>query len=715
MSCKRTRFPLDSINFDRLAQTWIQDCSENHINCGPAMDYPLPTRVIYVGHDNQDPYLVVTNGTTAGKWISLSYCWGTVETLKTTAETLEEHKKRIPLDKLPRTIRDAVIITRSLGIAYLWVDALCIIQGSKQDWISESLKMSDVYRNSVATIAASSASDVQGSCFLDRSRLANLPCSISFQSHRGVKTRRWIHGARGLSLGDKIRCSPLQQRGWTLQEAHLSIRILHYTDSELLWQCREGVRRELAPCDLVTADDPLVTRRMFDSFSALPRNVFTRWYHLVQEFTGRRLTFETDKLPAISGMAAEMGRFLGARQRRRRATDEEHKKTRAHTVPDADWGSADPSAWFMLHNKELTYGRPTPGLEDQPLSSVSLRLLSRYMGSDIDPFPGKATKHFATCDECSERICGMRYKCQVCPDFDYCDSCIDKADALHPLHTFTSLDRVKPAEPEDGGTLELAANRPMRHETDMPSIGGDGGDDDSDGDHGGNGNGKDDGHTAALYVYAEEDRFPPILEWPVVVTESNYLAGIWEADFHQGLTWRVKHSARREPGRDAADYRAPSWSWASVDGQVCYEPNLTDYLRPERPVGIWAEVVNCEVSRIGDGQYGGVSGGELTLLTPIAEMPFYYEDRKPVRKQHIKGRIVAENLLCLDHEPPRLPATAKCARINWCSCLVLEPTSNVVGDTTYRRIGIWSHDNITATKFDDMTAWQWETKMITII
>ena len=95
-------------------------------------------------------------------------------------DSLEDHKKGIPLEKLPRTIRDAIKISQSLGISYLWVDALCIIQGDKDDWTKESARMADVYRNSVVTIAASSAADVQGSCFLGRNRLVNLTCPISF-------------------------------------------------------------------------------------------------------------------------------------------------------------------------------------------------------------------------------------------------------------------------------------------------------------------------------------------------------------------------------------------------------------------------------------------------------------------------------------------------------------------------------------------------------
>jgi len=119
----------------------------------------------------------------------------------------------------------------------------------------------------------------------------------------------WIHGARGVSWRDKITKSPVQQRSWTFQESQLSVRVLYCTDSDLLWHCRQGARREFAAYDIVTADGPMVPRRMFDAFSVVPGNLLARSYRLAGEFTARRLTFEPDKLLAISGMAAESSPF----------------------------------------------------------------------------------------------------------------------------------------------------------------------------------------------------------------------------------------------------------------------------------------------------------------------------------------------------------------------------------------------------------------------
>jgi hypothetical protein len=91
------------------------------------------------------PFTVARDTTTEMQYIALSYCWGTAQHFTTTSANLARMKERIHWDELPQTIKDAVTITRALGIQYLWVDALCIIQDSQEDWEAESKKMADVY------------------------------------------------------------------------------------------------------------------------------------------------------------------------------------------------------------------------------------------------------------------------------------------------------------------------------------------------------------------------------------------------------------------------------------------------------------------------------------------------------------------------------------------------------------------------------------------
>lgn len=63
----------------------------------------------------------------------------------------------IPWDKLPSTFQDAITVTRRLGIAYIWIDSLCIVQDDAQDWEREAAKMALIFESAYLTIAATAA------------------------------------------------------------------------------------------------------------------------------------------------------------------------------------------------------------------------------------------------------------------------------------------------------------------------------------------------------------------------------------------------------------------------------------------------------------------------------------------------------------------------------------------------------------------------------
>lgn len=114
----------------------------------------MPTRIIDVGpyDDSVEPRLYQSQGE-HGQWATLSHCWGKTATTKLTIATLEEHLEAIPLATMPQNFGDAIMVTRLLGIRYLWIDSLCIIQNSTEDWLQESAKMGDTYKDSLITIA----------------------------------------------------------------------------------------------------------------------------------------------------------------------------------------------------------------------------------------------------------------------------------------------------------------------------------------------------------------------------------------------------------------------------------------------------------------------------------------------------------------------------------------------------------------------------------
>lgn len=81
-------------------------------------------------------------------YVTLSHCWGqtdSIHSIQTERHNLRDHKKVIKFLSLPKTFQDAVTLCRELGIKYLWIDSLCIIQNDEADWVTESAKMGSIY------------------------------------------------------------------------------------------------------------------------------------------------------------------------------------------------------------------------------------------------------------------------------------------------------------------------------------------------------------------------------------------------------------------------------------------------------------------------------------------------------------------------------------------------------------------------------------------
>jgi hypothetical protein len=193
------------------------------------------------GSTQADIRLVETTGE-IGRYNCLSYCWGQGMTLKTTQETLDLHKARIPWQSLPKTFQDAIEFTRRLGVRYIWIDSLCIIQHDKEDWERESAKMYEVYRKSYLTLAATSSANAEGGCFthdpLYRSHYLSLGDKIpgfgNLWVRRALAHRGFIFEVvrQGETIDiDEVR--PLTSRGWHIK----SVCYLHecYTSRTTSW------------------------------------------------------------------------------------------------------------------------------------------------------------------------------------------------------------------------------------------------------------------------------------------------------------------------------------------------------------------------------------------------------------------------------------------------------------------------------------------------
>ncbi|RMJ15169.1 hypothetical protein CDV36_005191 [Fusarium kuroshium] len=182
----------------------------------------MPKRVISITQ-NQSEFtlrLVETEGL-HDLYCALSYCWGGDQKTKATKETLPRLKAGIAFDKLPATLQDDVTTTHGLGLQYLFVDSLCILQDDEEGMHTQIAQMSEIYSEAAITILASRAKGVEFS-FLHKRQTSIL----------GSRSRDNLYK---MSLG--CPNGPLESRAWALQENLLSARTLDYEDDHTTWRC----------------------------------------------------------------------------------------------------------------------------------------------------------------------------------------------------------------------------------------------------------------------------------------------------------------------------------------------------------------------------------------------------------------------------------------------------------------------------------------------
>jgi hypothetical protein len=241
-SSKASREVTVASQAESIAKFWLDDCLTNHdCGCGPVSDPPLPSRVIDVlGLDGQwEPVLLETNGIRA-KYAALSYRWGKCKLFRTTRANYAEHCLLIRLRKLPTTFKDAIFMTKALGLRYLWIDALCIVQDSAEDCQRELGSMAQIYANSTVTIAAVGATSADSGFNLSRNKLAMVDCQVSPDT---------VICANFMGQDYILDSGTLHSRAWCFQEVQLSPRILSCGAKELYFQCHRGMRREGRPLE----------------------------------------------------------------------------------------------------------------------------------------------------------------------------------------------------------------------------------------------------------------------------------------------------------------------------------------------------------------------------------------------------------------------------------------------------------------------------------
>lgn len=301
-----------------VARRWLANCSMNHKSCpGPSRDF-FPSRILNVGTDSNFIHLQSSNGFPS-PYVALSHVWGAGSILKTTSKTLRAMTQGIEISTLSHAFSDAVRITRALGLKYLWIDALCILQDRVDDWVSESSQMHKIYSHSSLTICLAT----DGNAGYGGHK------TIADGSQKHESNSNCLTCTKGYNEFEHL-CddtpttmlldSPWSSRGWTLQERILSPRVLYYSSTRIAWECRGNrttldiVSRIRESFKTLSVNQTLTAsrKRCWDMpLTKLSQECNNLWRIVVKEYTKRHLTFPDDKLPALAGVAAEIASLSG--------------------------------------------------------------------------------------------------------------------------------------------------------------------------------------------------------------------------------------------------------------------------------------------------------------------------------------------------------------------------------------------------------------------
>ena len=315
----------------------MTECFTNHDNCPRNEPVDLPTRLIKVSPlgEAESARLCETSGK-KGFYCALSYCWGGDQEHKTLVERYDEYKTGLPYSRLPKTIADAIYVTRNMGLEYIWIDSLCIIQDSDEDKQAEMGKMMHIYQNTQFTISVASAKSVKDG-FLDP-RLDDPDLNVFYQPIRADKHTMgsvFISNSGVSFASASTGKQHINTRSWTLQESILTPRLLTFSSIHMIWKCQTGYepdfhstfrdKREKREHNRSDKDGPWRPWANFAGYMSVPlkdlaktatpeapktdeafdacRGMYSTWHSILGEYTIKELTVESDRLPAIAGVA----------------------------------------------------------------------------------------------------------------------------------------------------------------------------------------------------------------------------------------------------------------------------------------------------------------------------------------------------------------------------------------------------------------------------
>lgn len=330
-------------------RSWAQHCWTKHPQCVEARKKRLalieasrsiPTRLVEVGpigggnvvlrdilpSINQD-----TDISDQHTYAALSYCWGDKnDNVRTLKGNLDEFRYGITLANLPNTIQEAIYVARAIGLPYIWIDALCIIQDDEEDKKRELPKMAAIYAGAMVVLSAAVAESCRQG-FLHHLKISDLLRTVyrlPYYPTREGSREGFCILSEGPINGDEV-VEPIDKRGWTLQECVQAVSLLRFGSRQVRWTCSTSTENDGGNDVSKTSEDldsevfdgsyheGVLTQPEYLSSRAAMEMFCDEWRRFVEKYTTRSLSEQSDSLPAIGAMAqnyaqitkGKMGRY----------------------------------------------------------------------------------------------------------------------------------------------------------------------------------------------------------------------------------------------------------------------------------------------------------------------------------------------------------------------------------------------------------------------
>ncbi|KAF4951998.1 hypothetical protein FGADI_7114 [Fusarium gaditjirri] len=401
----------------QAANRWISICDSGHSACVDRATSPseakMPTRLLDLGDSNSTTWCLFETQQVKVPYVALSHRW-TADTPTLLTRDCAEYFNPQSDALLPQSYRDIMEICRALPIRYLWIDSLCIIQDDNgADFSHEAPLMMDVYRYAFLTVMICWEFGETTAFRKRRTRgIARPPPKSYHEGHiRSAndianETEEFAFVVQNKTNDYRIDVdkSPINKRAWVLQERHLSRRILCIGSDQLYWECQgesigNCMSREACPESFSTFGN----RLPLEPQSGIEEGL--SWSLIAEQYSQQDLTYEQDRMVAISGLAKVISTLTGDTYfigiwleswmagllwEPDQAKDRPHRPKPSHTdsppmvLPSWSWLSFSGSVYLSTDGPRISKTEPN-SFESNIFRPLALLSGNTLLPADTDP------------------------------------------------------------------------------------------------------------------------------------------------------------------------------------------------------------------------------------------------------------------------------------------------------------------------------------------